>query len=374
MMTERFDVIIVGASLAGLSASIAAADNGLTVLCIDKKLKIGENISCAEGVAGSLLHKVPFKIPKKALSWKVNGILFDIDGIKIERRGDYWGGYTIDRSYLENWLARLARKKGVHLSMETELVGLETISGMKVVLVNINGELLRFTSDLIIAADGAQSKVANILGVGKNKVHGYVKSWEYAGLENRAQDLEQIFYGPFAPVGYGYIFPKSSTRANIGIGTPFQNADLGKLFEMFTSIESVSEQMKFASKTKEKSGIAIIKMDIPFEYNGVLFAGDAACVNLKPFVEGIIPSLCSGWLAGESIRKYSEGRYTAAFAHLFKKEKSESEKFTEILLKEKKHARENSYLLSAGIASLAFPLVRYSHFRRKSVAELQKLL
>ena len=113
--------------------------------------------------------------------------------------------------------------------------------------------------------------------------------------------LEQIFTGSFTPSGYAYIFPKSKDTANIGVGGIFPEKKLEEYFEEFLEINHVKKQIKNAEYVIEKSKKAVWSdLTKKWIYKNVIFTGDAANQNLKPFIEGILPSIICGDVAGKN--------------------------------------------------------------------------
>jgi flavin-dependent dehydrogenase len=113
--------------------------------------------------------------------------------------------------------------------------------------------------------------------------------------------MEQIYFGDFAPRAYAYVFPKSSNTANIGVGSTKGDKDLEKNFHRFTK-EIIPLQTKNAVRTVERSGKAPIEnATSKLRYGNILFTGDAANQNFKPFIEGILPSIICGDIAGRIV-------------------------------------------------------------------------
>jgi digeranylgeranylglycerophospholipid reductase len=124
-MPIECDVLVIGAGPAGSSAARSAAKNGLKTIFIDKRKEIGNPALCAEGIGEFLFPYLPFKIPQEQLIWKMNGIYFQTDDISIEKSGDFWNSYSVDRIKFDKWLSEIAVNNGADLWISTELTDLE---------------------------------------------------------------------------------------------------------------------------------------------------------------------------------------------------------------------------------------------------------
>ncbi len=365
-MTLKCDVLVVGCGPAGASAARAAAMRGAKVICIEKKKEIGIPVQCAEGIGAYLLPYLPFKIPKKQLKWKIDGIRFWVDGKMLVRSSKLWSGYTIDRGKFEKWLTDKAKKAGAEVSVQTELLDLKVKNGIvEEAFVKKKNLRIRIKPKVLVAADGSESKVLSILGrYKKTKMNvAEVYSWEMHGLKLDNPNFEQIYVGDFAPGGYGYIFPKSKTTANIGIGASMHHGSIKQYFESFLDMPEIRKQVAGGTKKVEKTKKAVWG-DITDEwiFGNVIAAGDTANHNLKPFIEGILPSIISGDIAGELAQTLSKGKIATDKHYLeqirkrlhphFDISKEVCEKCNSLF----KMKHKKKHLLFAGLAAQLFKL------------------
>lgn len=312
-MMIKCDVLVVGAGLAGSSAARASSINGAKTILIDKKEEVGKPVQCAEGIGEYLINYLPFKIPDEHLIWKMDGMFFWTDDISIEHKGDFWSSYSIDRIKFDKWVSDLAVINGSELFKKTKLIEFEINEEDKIkkVIVSKDGKKIEIIPKVIIAADGVESTVLKLLNLYHPKKGDIaeVYSWEMENVDLYKPQLEQVFIGPFAPGGYGYIFPKSKTVANVGVGGTFPKKKMESFFEEFLEISHVKKQFKNADFTIEKSKKAVIgDLTDKWVYNNVILVGDAANQNLKPFIEGIIPSIICGNVAGAMTSDMIKGK------------------------------------------------------------------
>jgi digeranylgeranylglycerophospholipid reductase len=311
-MKIECDVLVVGGGPAGSSAARAAALNGAKTIFIDKKKEIGNPVQCAEGIGEYLFPYLPFKIPNEQLIWKMDGMYFQTDDISLERTGDLYKSYSVERKNFDKWLSKLAIEKGAELFSNTQLTDFQfdEEGNVKKATVQKEGKIFDIKPKVLIAADGSESTVLKLLGFydPKRGDLAEVYSWEMENIELYKSNLEQIFIGSFAPGGYGYVFPKSKKTANVGVGGLFTEKEMHTYFEEFLEIPHLKKQLKHATYMVEKSKKAVIG-DLVDEwvYHNVILTGDAANQNLKPFIEGILPSIISADVAGKKAIEMLKG-------------------------------------------------------------------
>jgi len=260
-MSIKCDVLVVGGGPAGCSAARAASLNGANTILIEKNDEIGKEVKCAEGIGEFLFPYLPFNIPREQLIWKMNGMFFWADDISIEKTGGFWNSYSIDRNKFDKFLSKLAINNGAELLTDTELIDLKFDENfvVKKTIVKKNGRIIDIEPKVVIAADGVESTVLDLLGLYKRKKGDLaeVYSWEMKDLELYKPNLEQVFLGEFTPSGYAYIFPKGKNTANIGVGGIYPEKKLESYFEEFLEIPHVKKQIKNAKYVKEKSKKAV---------------------------------------------------------------------------------------------------------------------
>jgi digeranylgeranylglycerophospholipid reductase len=363
-MAIECDVLVVGAGPAGSSAARAAAQGGAHTIVIDKKEEIGLPVQCAEAIGEYLLPYLPFQIPEEQLVWKIDGMRFWAEDITIERKGGIWSGYAINRANFDKLLSKNAITAGATLNLQSELLDMEfnTDHQVTAAIVKRGDELKIFKPKVVIAADGVHSKVLNELGFtyleGKT---GQVLSFELKNVDLYKPRYEQLYLGDFAPGAYGYIFPLSGSRANVGVGSLVRTQNLETSYEEFLSIPVVRRQLGQGTAVTEKSGWAPYHyIADKWTYRNVLLVGDAANQNFKPFVEGILPGIICGDLAGKTAADFVAGRakldtYAARVQEVLGSLFTESDLYLEVLYKLSEIPNKINHLLRLGILSALLP-------------------
>jgi len=384
-MTIECDVLVVGAGPAGSSAARSAAMKGAKTIIIDKKENIGVPVQCAEGIGKYLFSYLPFKIPKEQLIWRIDGMFFWANDITIEKKGGFWEGYSIDRKKFDSWLAKKAIHCGAELFPQTELVDLKFDEEYytKKAIIRRNGKNVEIIPKVIVAADGCESTVLKLLNLyhPKKGALAEVYSWEMKNINLYKPHLEQLFFGVFSPNAYSYIFPKSKTVANVGVGSIFPEKKMEKYFKEFLEIEHVKKQVKNAELVVEKSKKAVWNdLTDKWIFGNIILAGDVANQNLKPFIEGILPSFICGDLSGKIafdisckknlVHKY----YKTQVEELFKVNFENSKKMQEFLNYFITKKGEEKYLQIFGIITELLNPSDIKKIEKMDLIELKSLL
>ncbi len=303
-MAIECDVLVVGAGPAGAAAARAAALNGAKVILLDKKGCAGKPVKCGEEIGAYLLDRLPFVIPPKMLKWHIHGLNMQYKDLAINYKNSDWNGYSINREDYDKWLSQEAIKFGAKIILNSEVKSLKSQESGQVKEVNIctNKTIRTIRSSVLIAADGASGNILKLLGRYDPKLTDIAEiySWEAKGVTLPDPHIDRIYLGDMAPTGYAYVMPKSKDVANIGVAgiqSPLFNPE--KKFEEFMNSAMIEPFVRYASLTLNKSKEEVWgNLTKEWAFQNILFCGDSANQNLKPFVEGILPSTICGDIAG----------------------------------------------------------------------------
>ncbi len=379
----KCDVLIIGAGPAGSSSAQAASRAGLKTIIVERKMEVGVPVVCSGAVGSYLFPFLPFKVPRELLVHKSEGLEFLVDNISIVRKGGPWTSYAIDRSGFDRWLADRAVDAGAEIMINTEFRRFKSDESgrLSTAIVSRNKKTESIDFRVVIGADGADSKVLEELGAKrKNPRLGRAAVFEYEGVTLSSPNLDQVYFGDFAPGGYAHIFPVSEDRANVGVGSIVDEVDLDKCFSDFLRDPRVSPQLKGARRIREKSGtVSFGQQSDRRQYGNVLLAGEAATPHLKPLVEGFLPSIICGDIAGKTAARYlNHGTPLESYQKnldrklgpLFK----ESEGLTAVLEGLTNIEGSKNHLLLAGLCSNIFSKGNIASLKNRNPEEIKARL
>jgi len=216
----EWDVIVIGAGPAGLTAARVAAENGLSVLCLDKKQEIGIPVRCAEGMGLGIFKNQNIPIKQEYCVWPIEGAaLYAPSGKKVEIRFPETSGYIVERRIFEKFLARWAAKAGAKIKVKSNVVKAERNNGKVKVFYEHFDEMLEEEAKIIISAEGVEAKIARQLGLNTTNNLNDIDSgfqYEMAGINFDEPELIHLYFGKeVAYRGYVWIFPKGKNEANV---------------------------------------------------------------------------------------------------------------------------------------------------------------
>ena len=157
----QFDVLIVGASFAGLAAAKTAASRGLSVAVIEAKRDSGARVHTSGILVREAMEEID--IPHR-LTRRVPGVRLYSPNLKsIDLFSPGYAFFTTETAELLRWMAAEAHEAGAHILYATRFEG-ATREGDLIHLTNLD-----ITTRYLIGADGARSRVAEAFGLSTNR-------------------------------------------------------------------------------------------------------------------------------------------------------------------------------------------------------------
>jgi len=315
-MKSRYDVIVVGAGPAGSITAKTCAEAGLLVLLIEKRQEIGDPVRCAEGVGKDALIK-HIEPDKRWIAAEVKGsMIFAPDGTEIKMSEDAASkkvGYVLERKVFDRALAQKAALAGAEVMVKTRATGLLRDNG-KVTGINAMymGETNEIRADIVIGADGVESKVGRWGGIETALKPNDIDTCAQFLVSNIDPGEYSKFYlgEKYTPGGYVWIFPKGKNTANVGLGilgSRSGNVRAITLLQRF--IDNYMPQGKILEIVV--GGVPVsgpIKQTVT---DGLMLVGDAARQSDPLTGGGITNAMDAGKMAGEvCIRAKEKGDYS----------------------------------------------------------------
>jgi electron transfer flavoprotein-quinone oxidoreductase len=356
-MAKYCDVIIVGAGPAGSLAALKLARAGLNVCLVERGRYPG-----AKNMFGGLLHNTPVlnellpdfyqraplerHVYKKVLAFMTpeSAVSLTFENERFEQPP--YNGYTVFRPAFDNWLANEAVKEGALLITDCTAEDLLRKDG-RVAGVTVKGREGKLRGNIVIAADGVLSFMAEKAGLRKNfkaKSMG-VGIKLLLGLPEetinerfhlvRDEGADISFVGMTGGMrGGGFLY---TNRESLSVGMVVH---LDSLKSSGKAPYDVMDELLQHPQVRK-----LVKGAVPLEYSahlipeggiktmprvytdGMMVVGDAAglCYTNGINLEGINLAMTSGVLAAETAIKAMEaGDYSARSLSLYKKQLDES--------------------------------------------------
>lgn len=321
---KEYDIIVVGAGPAGSTFASKAASKGLSVLLVDKKTRIGMPVRCGEAVSADDLKSI-INPRKEWISTKIYTFSFippnkDVITIKLNQEG-----YILNRKTFDRDLAEIAKQAGAEILAGTYINNVifenDSVAGVE----GKSGDSPFYAkSKLVIAADGVEGRIARFAGIKstvslKDLNPGYE---EYiSGISIDKSTCSFYLSNAIAPGGYIWVFPKSSSGANVGITASGRNYEEDNslkirlkhfLKDNFRSCTTISETM---------GGVLLARPLNKMVGNGIALIGDAARTVDPLSGGGIIWGMKSAIYASDVIVKLFNNKKELNEANLYEYQK-----------------------------------------------------
>lgn len=266
LAARPYDLVIVGASFAGLVAARTAAMRGLDVAVLDAKPEAGHRVA----TTGILVKEAAEEIDiPHTLTRRVRGVrLYGPSRRAIDLFAPGYFFLTTDTANVLRWLASEAVRAGAKILYRARFAGADRDGGV----FRFHG--LNIAARYILGADGARSSVARAFGLGRNTKFLTGLEVEYEGLAAADPRFLHCFLDSRLAPGYlGWVAPGPVvTQAGLAVG-PGRTPDL-KAF--LAATEPIFKYSKARAVEKRSGRIPAGGLVRPWSTEGVMLVGDAA--------------------------------------------------------------------------------------------------
>jgi len=299
-----YDVVVVGGNLAGTTAAINAAKEGISVALIERNKEPFFPAHCGEmltDVETELLDLDKIGCKKNEINNIVINILskeytFKLRTIKI---------IIFNRNFLEKRLLKEAERNDVKLIIGTRMRDFKPPNQIYL----DNSEMLK--GKIIIDASGISCHVGKRIGIDSKLKPGDIGVCIQSRVQGNfdSNKIKSWFHKPYAPFGYAWLFPLDEKTANVGLGVAGgQKLNLAKLLNKYIIDETKGNYKiidTFRSCVPSAPPISTLIKD------KVIITGDAARLAHSLSGGGIRNAVFSGSLAGITAAKYVKGEISS---------------------------------------------------------------
>ena len=296
-MTARHDLLIAGASFAGVACAVSAARAGARVLLVERKRDPGERLHTTGIVVKEAIGAIDAIAPMPA------SIVRPIAGVRLHAPGgaslalDSPGYFFLatDTPALMRWLGECARDAGVELALGEAWAGAERIAG------GWRTPAGRATS-FVVGADGPASRVARDCGLGVNTRFLFGAEAEIRGATLDEPNRLHCFLDAKRARGYlGWAFAGVDV---VQVGLASSRAAHAPPPDLDDFLRTIAPRIGLVggAVVAKRAGLIPVGGPVaPRAADRVLLVGDAAGLVSPLTAGGIHTALDSGWRAGRAI-------------------------------------------------------------------------
>ncbi|MCQ2553193.1 MAG: FAD-dependent oxidoreductase [Clostridia bacterium] len=333
MSEEKFDVIIVGGGLAGLTAAYVLANDGYEVMVVERGDYCGAKNMTGGRLYGHSLERiipgfadeapVERKVVKETISLQSKNGAVNISYQSPDLGETATASYTVLRGKFDQWLAQKAEEAGAMIATGFRVDDVVLDENGKAIGIDAAGEIMN--ADVVILADGVNSLLAQKLGMKKEILPNQVAVGAKEVIKLSEKTINERF-GLKDGEGAAMMVAGDPTDGNLGGGFIYTNKDsvsigiVATLSDIGRSQVPVTEMVE---RFKEHPAVApLIEGGEMIEYSGhlvteegfhmipelyrdgILVVGDAAAfvINQGYTVRGMDFAIESGKLAAEAVK------------------------------------------------------------------------
>jgi geranylgeranyl reductase family protein len=339
---NRYDIVIVGGGPAGSTLAWRLASQGVNVLILDGARFPREKV-CGDYIEPRglrLLDKMKCLQTLRATA----PLPIEYSSTYVDSKRCYIGkipfygihkhlpshGYIVPRDVLDNIMLETAVHAGATIHQETYATDFDINRSGVTVQASRHGEHIVYRGSLIVGADGVNSVVARKAQLLADDPRYIALSQRaYAdGYEGELGEAAFFFDADFFP-GYGWMFPMSHGRVNLGVGVLKETAQrsgivVPQLFrDFYEKLKRSHHRCRNLKLVRPPTG-GIVKTyggAGPNHFERGLLIGDAGSFVDPMTGEGITPAMESALIAARVIlQKLPKGQLDAVSLAVYEKE------------------------------------------------------
>lgn len=309
----RNTAVIIGAGPGGAAAAVRLAQRGVKGVVLVDKDRFPREKTC-----GSALSPNGLKIAAElGIGDEVKRLGYHIHSLRIVTPGNRemhlrtseGAAVVLLRKHFDNLLVERAQSLGVEFRSGFRAGELVREGGR---VVGVRGKDDEIRADYVVAADGAHS----IFSTDKRPKHtiSTLMGW-WEGMQFEPGTMEMIFDRNLSPL-YGWMFPESETRVNIGICMDGEGPDGRKTERNVREVFARFLDDHYRARLAGTRQIGKFKGH-PISYttwirdctgDGILYLGEAARITHNATGEGIYQAMQSGVYAADALGDVIAGR------------------------------------------------------------------
>jgi menaquinone-9 beta-reductase len=312
------NVVIVGAGPGGSAAAIALAQRGVRDIVLIDRARFPRDKTCGSGISPlglRVLGELGVEDEVRRRGRMIHSLILKTPGDRVVRLGGEDAAVIMLRKEFDQLLVDRARDLGVEFRdgvAVTELIDRGgRIAGVRIGPAEIG-------SRYVLCADGAHSAFSS--DTRPRHTLATIMGW-WENFQHEPGTLEMIFDRDIKPL-YGWMFPETATRVNIGIVVDGARAgsagDLGNLRVVFDRFlhRHYGTRLLTAEPVGKWAGhpISYSAWTRAAARPGALYVGESARLTNAATGEGIYQAMRCGAIAADAVARVLDGAATEAQA------------------------------------------------------------
>jgi flavin-dependent dehydrogenase len=290
---------------------MALASSGHTECLLLERKSLPRTKACGSGLSPwtlTYLDRLGVGEQVRRRAFRIDGaVIAGSDGEGVELRGDHETAILL-RSEFDELLAREAERRGAKLHEGCSVRRIETANGQIAVETNQG----TFEADAVVDCTGAtggfdRERRKTEQSASETTLHT-IMAW-YEGMEG-CSDVVELFFDRELRPHYGWVFPETSRRVNIGLCFLPTATQLNarEHFQAFLD-RRLSHRLRRSEQLGKWIGHPVNVSAMPKKLiaPGVLRAGEAGWLADFATAEGIYHALVSGHTAGTHLAALAAG-------------------------------------------------------------------
>lgn len=231
---EQYDVVVVGAGLAGLETARGLAEGGASVLLVDRRRVVDERVATTGIFVRRTLED--FDLPEECLGPPVSDVILASPAGRELRLTSKHVEYRVGRMgpLYRRWLD-LALAAGVKWSPRTTFVdAVSAPAGRLAVNLESGDDLRQVQARFLVGADGSQSAVAGSLGLDLNRREIVGAETVHRGVPLEGAPHFRCVLDPVVAPGYLAWVVHDGDEVHVGVGGQVQRYAVAQSLRTFT--------------------------------------------------------------------------------------------------------------------------------------------